>query len=99
MQRMRKSGFHGSVNPARHFGLLSFPQAAYHIDCTLVDHAICPGSNVGFSHWRSSMRGIHHPAGGSEAVVDTEEYVVEALAVHVFKEDGKMADTWLLRSG
>ena len=81
------------------FGLFLCPQATHHIDCSLVDHAICPGTNVGFSHWRSSMRGIHHPAGGSEAVVDTEEYVVEALAVHVFKEDGKMVDTWLLRSG
>ncbi len=76
---------------------LPCPQADYRIACTLVDYAICDGHNVGFSHWRSSMRGIVHGGEGEAAIVDTDEYVIEAMAVHAFKEDGKMVDTWLLR--
>ena len=59
-----------------------------------MDHAICPGLNVGFSNWRSVMRGVERQAGGVDVITET---VIEALAVHVFMEDGKMTDTWLLR--
>ena len=65
-----------------------------------MDYAICTRLNAGFSHWRTSMRGIHMEKlkDGSEVrVVDAEEQVIESMAVHVFKEDGKMVDTWLLR--
>ena len=30
-------------------------------------------------------------------VIDPEEWVIEAMAVHVFNDEGKMIDTWLLR--
>ena len=59
-----------------------------------MDHAICPGLNVGFSNWRSIMRAVERQAGGVDVITET---VIEALAVHVFMEDGKMTDTWLLR--
>ena len=70
------------------------------IECTLVDFAISDRYNVGFSHWRSLMRGVltnQSVDGSLDQIVDQDAYVIEAMAVHVFREDGKMINTWLLR--
>ena len=78
---------------------LSF-QLTNHIECTLVDFAISDRYNVGFSHLRSLMRGKHtnqRGDGSVDQVVDQDAYVIEAMAVHVFRDDGKMINTWLLR--
>ena len=76
------------------------PQAANHIECACIDHAICPGTNIGFSHLRLLMRGIlEHKQEGAQAIaLSAEEQCAEAMAAHVFSDDGKILVTWLLRS-
>lgn len=106
------------------FAIQLRPQAANHIECTCIDHAICPGTNIGFSHLRLLMSGVHphKPEGGAspetkkrrgrgksarahclaegaEGIAsDAGEQFTEAMAVHVFRDDGKILVTWLLRS-
>jgi len=90
-----------------HWCVNAFPVAALPpvqlssvIDCQLLDFAISARHHVGFSHWRSLMRGIHTRQMGDGSlgrIVDQDAFVIEAMAVHVFREDGRMVDTWLLR--
>lgn len=54
----------------------------------VVDHAVSPDHNVGFSHWKGSVK-----AAGDEAARE-----VEGMSVYLFDEDGKIEDVWTLKS-
>ncbi|KAG1677394.1 hypothetical protein FOA52_010774 [Chlamydomonas sp. UWO 241] len=82
-------------------------KAKYHIECKLVDSAVCTDCNVGFSHWRSHIRPFERPGGNFVMEVDVplpppfliqgREATIDAMEIHIFNKSGKITDTWMLR--
>jgi len=76
--------------------LISNSKDKYHISCELIDSAISTCHNVGFSHWRSLLR-PRQAEGQGFVMEDPQEISLQAMALHVFDDDGKMLDLWMLR--
>ncbi|KAG1675238.1 hypothetical protein FOA52_016269 [Chlamydomonas sp. UWO 241] len=76
--------------------LIGRAKEQYHISCTLIDSAICSHNNVGFSHWRSSIRS-KEAEGSGFVMQDAQECIMEAMSLHIFNDDGRMVDLWMLR--
>jgi len=71
-------------------------QAAYHMECQLVDSAVSTQHNIGFTHWRTKIR--HEELGAEGAfVLEGKETVIEAMDMVVFDASGKIIDIWMLR--
>ena len=86
------------------------PQARFQINCTLLDSAISPFHNVGFAHWRSSLTPLDEAAAAASAataagesagstIAAPETFTIEGMEVHVFNDEGKIQDIWMLRCG
>ena len=84
------------------------PQARFQINCTLLDSAISPFHNVGFAHWRSSLTPLDEAAAAASAattagesaggtIAAPETFTIEGMEVHVFNDEGKIQDIWMLR--